>query len=610
MPASAFTSPYALRSPSVSMATSMRARLTNRLDARRASPAACGHTSDMSAAGNEDRRAVRERARRRRRRRERLAVAVAAAVVAMLVVGAVAARNFLSSELSVSGPAPGAVIGRAGLERLAFSVDGSAATLRAQRWTLDGREVRARMEDGRIVFRPRRLREGAHRLEIEQSLGLGRTATASIAFHVDLTPPRVRLDAPAVTTAGAPLSVAGSTEAGATLRVGARGVPVRDGRFRVRFAGVPARPVTLVATDAAGNASRWRMPVTVVPRRPAAPVRAVHVTAYGWADDGLRASVLSLVREGRINAVELDLKDESGVVGWAAPVPLARRIGAAQQIFDLPAAVRRLHALGVRVIGRLVCFRDPVHAAAAWSAGRRDQVVQTPDGAAYAGYGGFTNFAHPAVRAYNLDLAVAAARAGVDEILYDYVRRPDGPISSMVFPGLRGTPEASIAAFLRESRAALAGAGALLGASVFGIAATRPGDVAQDIPAMARHVDYIAPMVYPSHWNQGEYDVADPNGEPGAIVRASIRDFVAQVRGTGARIVPWLQDFSLGRTYGPAEVRAQIDAARAAGADEFILWDAAVTYTAEALTTDAPEGTLRLAEPEAPSDAPGLRRIG
>ena len=50
-----------------------------------------------------------------------------------------------------------------------------------------------------------------------------------------------------------------------------------------------------------------------------------------------------------------------------------------------------------------------------------------------------------------------------------------------------------------------------LGASVFGIAATRPDQVAQNIPAMARDLDYVAPMVYPSQWNDGEYDVADPN---------------------------------------------------------------------------------------------------
>nr|MBA2383596.1 polysaccharide deacetylase family protein [Actinomycetota bacterium] len=277
-------------------------------------------------------------------------------------------------------------------------------------------------------------------------------------------------------------------------------------------------------------------------------------------------------------------------------------------IYDLGKTVRQLHAQGVRVIGRLVCFRDPIHAAAAWKAGRRNEVVQTPDEQPYAGYGGFTNFANPAVRRYNIDVAVAAARLGVDEILYDYLRRPDGPLDSMVFPGLRETPERAIVRFLAESRAALAGTKALVGASVFGVAATRPTEVAQDISAMAREVDYIAPMLYPSHWGPGEYDVADPNGSPYEIIRRSTVDFVREVGGTGARVVPWLQDFSLGRDYGPAEVRAQIKGARDAGADEFLLWDPAVTYTADALDPNAKRPALGITSAQ-PKDAPGPVRL-
>jgi hypothetical protein len=311
------------------------------------------------------------------------------------------------------------------------------------------------------------------------------------------------------------------------------------------------------------------------------------VTAAAWADTSLRRGVLELIAQHRVNTVELDLKDESGVAGWNPPVALARRIGAAQATYDLRAAVRRLHALGIRVIGRVVCFRDPVLASAAWRAGRRNEVVQTPSGHEYAGYGGFTNFANAAVRKYNIDIAVAAARAGVDDILYDYVRRPDGPISTMRFPGLHGKPSAAVVQFLRETRLALRPYHTFLGASVFGIAATRPAQVAQDVPEMARQVDYIAPLVYPSHWGAGEYDVASPNAEPYAIVRRSLFDFVRDVTGTPARLVPWLQDFSLGIGYGPAQVRAQIDAARRDGIDEFLLWDPGVTYTAAALEPNA-----------------------
>ncbi len=60
------------------------------------------------------------------------------------------------------------------------------------------------------------------------------------------------------------------------------------------------------------------------------------------------------------------------------------------------------------MIGRLVAFRDPIYAEAAWAAGRHDEVLQTPSGGMLGTYGGFANYAHPAVRQYNLDIALEA----------------------------------------------------------------------------------------------------------------------------------------------------------------------------------------------------------
>ena len=113
-------------------------------------------------------------------------------------------------------------------------------------------------------------------------------------------------------------------------RYGPETAPSRSGRAGSSFA-------TRSLLRSPSSSSRRMRPATrrpatvnvvLVPRLPANPVRAVHVTADAWADDDLRAGVLRLIDEKRINAVELDLKDESGVVGWDAPVPLARQIGA------------------------------------------------------------------------------------------------------------------------------------------------------------------------------------------------------------------------------------------------------------------------------------------
>ncbi len=137
---------------------------------------------------------------------------------------------------------------------------------------------------------------------------------------------------------------------------------------------------------------------------------------------------------------------------------------------------------------------------------------------------------------------------------------------------------------MKQTATAIKPLGARLGLSVFGIAATRPKEIAQDVPMMSRHADYISPMVYPSHWAAGEYNVGNPNANPYPIVKRSLKDFKKLARKSGTTVIPWLQDFSLGVRYGPTEVRAQIDAARAVGINEFLLWDPLVTYTSAALT--------------------------
>ena len=552
---------------------------------------------------------VRPRPLRRKPRKPPWRLALTLAVLLVLVVATAAFTTAaVRPDLETGGLEHGALVGAAEASQLTLWAQTDADTEPV--WRLDGRAVRPQHDGDRYVFKPGRLADGAHIVEINVGSRWPTSTTRRLAFAIDTQPPTLRLDAPAAQARGEPVRIEGSVEGGANVLTDGAPVPLDDeGRFVIELSSPPAAgAVVLELRDKAGNRSRWRVPVTIIPRRPVHPVRSVHVTPYAWADETLRNGVLHLVRANKINAVELDLKDESGIVGWEAPVPYGKRIGAVQEIYDLEDAVRQLHRLGVRVIGRLVCFRDPIHARAAWKAGRRSEVVQAPGGSPYADYGGFTNFADRAVRKYNIDVAVAAAKRGVDEILYDYVRRPDGPISTMLFPGLEGTPGRAITTFLEESRDALDETEVLVGASVFGVSATRPSEVAQPIPGMARAVDYIAPMLYPSHWGPGEYGVADPNGSPYEIVRRSLADFLRQTAGTGARVVPWLQDFSFGRAYGPGEVVAQIRAARDAGLDEFILWDAGVTYTAAALEPTAERPNLELATVP-PGKLPGPKRL-
>jgi hypothetical protein len=488
-------------------------------------------------------------------------------------------------QIATTGPPQGAHLGQRATDDLVFRLSSDLPSL-METATLDydGADVldEAYVGDGELTYRPRDLEEGTHTLSfsIDQPF-VPWPVTRSWTFTVDRSRPTIRITEPTrPAVRGAPVTLAGVVDEPSTVTVDDAPVDVAsDGTFSVTFPSPPAGLVSVRAVDRAGNSRGIRTSIPVIARTPLVPTRAVHMTAISWETDYLREPVLDMLRKGLINSIELDLKDESGIVGYDSRVPFAREIGAVEPSYELRKAVEEIHSLGGRVVGRVVAFRDPVHAKWAWDHGQRDQVIQTPGGDPYAGYGGFTNFADPVVRKYNIDIAREAAEAGVDDILYDYIRRPDGPLDTMEFPGLKGGAQASIVSFLAEARDALEPTGAFLGASLFGIAAFRPEEVAQDVDRIARNVDYVAPLIYPSHWGPGVYGVDDPESEPKLIVQESVKHFQELVKGSGARVVPWLQDFSLRVPYGAKEVCAQVRGAEAEGIREWIMWDANVTYT-------------------------------
>ena len=448
----------------------------------------------------------------------------------------------------------------------------------------DGRTLRIRPADlveSEVVEQA--LAEGEHRIELAVSRPFLGDSTFRWTYVVDSIAPQLAVP-PALDPVpiDEPVTVQGTIEEGAQLTLAGQPVDADGGEFAIEFDIPPTGALRLTATDEAGNQTNARVVVPVIYPDSS---RAVHVSGAAWANDELRTGVLDLIDRGLIDTVQLDLKDEAGIVNYQSDLPLAREIGAVSGDYDLAEAVRTLEGKGVRVIGRLVAFRDPIYSSAAWAAGRRDEVLQTPDGDKLGAYGGFANYAHPAVREYNLSIALEAVELGVKDILWDYIRRPEGDPETMVVPGLDGTSSDSVTAFLDDTHAALRAEGAYQGASVFGIAAAAGDSIAQDVPAMAAVVDYLAPMVYPSHWGPGMYRVPNPIKQPGEIVARSLADFQRVTEGTGVRILPWLQDFTLyGIVYGDAEVRAQIDAAASLGIDGFLLWNPNVRYHGGALT--------------------------
>lgn len=511
-------------------------------------------------------------------RRRQLALLL---VVSVVVTAFVALAGFRSVNIEITGVEPGVIAHRSNLADNRLNFDVAGGRVQDAKLELDGLPVSGLQRTaGNVSWVIPPLTDGAHTVSLVVPRKLFGAATGSISFTIDSIPPDLGL--PEVHTPvplDQPFVLTGQVAPDVVLQIDGVPIDTSNGTFTITHDLPPAVPISFVAVDAAGNTSTFDMVVPIA----YPPTTGVHVTAAAWDHDGLREGVIDLITNNKITAVQLDLKDERGLIGYTSSVPLAQQIGASQGLFALDTAIDELHALGVRVIGRIVAFRDPALGRYAVRSGNTDWVLQNQNGNPLPtryGTGAFTNFSNDVVRQYNLDIAREAAEAGIDDVLWDYMRRPEGDFSAMVVPGFEGTdPSPVIVSFLAEAGQELRAYQVYHGVSVFGIAARRGIDIAQDIRAISDHVDYVSPMLYPSHWGNGEYGVEKPESQPYDIIRASLEDFQRVLEGTSTMIVPWLQDFSIRVSYGPDEVEAQINAAADAGISNWLLWDPTVTYT-------------------------------
>ena len=167
---------------------------------------------------------------------------------------------------------------------------------------------------------------------------------------------------------------------------------------------------------------------------------------------------------------------------------------------------------------------------------------------------------------YVLSIAKAAARAGFDEIQFDYVRFPsDGPIESAVFPGKTAEPPGwTIARFVQlRVEAAEAARRAGLGRRLRPLGDARPRHRPE-----ARTAREVRRRGLPDGLSRRTTTRASSTcptraPTPGRTVALSLRDFRNAMVGRKAMLIPWLEDFSLtSDRRPPEEVQAQIDAAR------------------------------------------------
>ena len=309
-------------------------------------------------------------------------------------------------------------------------------------------------------------------------------------------------------------------------------------------------------------------------------VRGVHVTSYAAATPSLFEPIMALADpKVGMNAIQIDVKDERGELAFSTPIPLANKSGAQQNVYDPVEVLRRAHAAGLYTIARIVVFQDGYAPQA-----DRSVALRTRSGELWKNDLGITWLDPTNEKAWEYPIQVAqyAAELGFDEIMFDYVRYPtDGDASKIAFKDPGRPRQDTITSFLKHASAKLKPQGVHVSAAFFGLAATDDLGIGQWPGKLRNTLDAVYPMIYPSHFTDGQFGIDKPGDKPGPTIAAAMSDWRRKTNGGTMQIRPWLQDFTLGGIpYGAREVREQIAAADRTGAGGWLLWNAQCIYSA------------------------------
>ena len=317
--------------------------------------------------------------------------------------------------------------------------------------------------------------------------------------------------------------------------------------------------------------------------------------------------LIALVEETELNTMVIDIKNDEGAVTYKMQSDMVLEIeSGVRYIRDIDALVEKLHEKDNYLIARIVAFKDP------YLAEKKPELsLKTKSGEIFRDKNkeAWVNPYEKEVWDYLMEIGTQAAEAGFDEIQFDYIRFSTDVNADDIDYGEEAetkTKEEAITEFTEYAYDTLHPLGVVVSADVFGTIIDNESDreiVGQNYRDMAAHLDYICPMVYPSHYSNGVYNIEVPDKAPYDTVYQAMNiskekleeadtgeepetESETDERIAGVRV--WIQDFTASWlkdyiSYGAEEVRAQIQAVYDAGYEEWILWNAKMNYTKEAL---------------------------
>lgn len=310
-------------------------------------------------------------------------------------------------------------------------------------------------------------------------------------------------------------------------------------------------------------------------------VKGVYSTGWMAGKPRFIQNMVEFSNQTEINSIVIDVKDDSGRISYLSKVPMVQSIGASYPKFNPSTVTQYLRRNNVYPIARIVVFKDP-HLASR----KPNLAVQSIQGGIWRDYKGlaWVDPYNKQVWEYNVAVAKEAAGFGFKEIQFDYVRfTSDGILKNCRYSHADGRSKSdTIGDFLKYAYQELKPLGVKVSADVFGLTCSAKGDmgIGQVFEKIAENVDIICPMVYPSHYMRGDFNIPDPDRNPYQTVYRSMMDAKQKAATLKKPVIirPWLQDFSLRNHYGREQLLAQIKAVQDVGLQEWIFWNPSNRY--------------------------------
>ncbi len=319
-------------------------------------------------------------------------------------------------------------------------------------------------------------------------------------------------------------------------------------------------------------------------------VKSIYMSSWVAGTPSFREKLVKIMDETEINTVVIDIKDYTGKVSFKIDrEPFIEMNSTENRISDVKEFIERLHKKNIYVIGRVSVFQDP-HLVSIWP---EEAVKKSSDKTLpWKDHKGISwmDAGSTKVWEYTVDLAKVSHEYGFDEINFDYIRFPsDGNMKDIYFPHSEGKIKHEVMkSFFEYLNENLKDEDVKISADIFGMTTTNTDDlgIGQVLEDALSNFDYVAPMVYPSHFPNNWAGLAKPAEKPYDVIYKSMGKAVERAKALGVdphKLRPWLQDFDLGANYTKEMVEAQIKATYDVGLNSWMLWDPKNIYTKEAL---------------------------